>query len=222
LENVRASFLHVFKMQEPQRGTDGRAAFAAHFLFAPDSPQVKAKWSPEIKTVTRTASDGTERIYVVGATNHERVAKAMRAAAEAKWGKKGAEMLAALIDKDQVCLHNGVEKSIKYPEYAGMLYVSARSQVRPAVFDGQKRPLTEADGKPYSGCYVNGVVDVYASVIGKNWVTAQLQGVQFYSDGDSFGGGRPADADDFDNVADTGDGEAAWEESEESAAASLI
>lgn len=83
------------------------------------------------------------------------------------------------------------------------MYVSARSKTRPSVFDQQRQELTESDGKPYSGCYVNASIELWAqdNDFGKR-VNAQLRGVQFLRDGDAFGGGaRPADADEFDEIA---------------------
>ena len=143
--------------------------------------------------------------------NHPGVAavrKAMQAAAKEAWGTKAKEIYAELVKKDRVCLRDGAEKAQKYDGFEGMLYVSARGKVRPTVVDQAKSPLTEQDGKLYAGCYVNGVVDIYAqdNQYGKR-LNAQLGGVQFVRDGDAFGGGRPASVDDFDDVSDVGDAE---------------
>jgi hypothetical protein len=118
-----------------------------------------------------------------------------------KWGVKGAQILKAMEAADKLCLHNGDAKS-DYEGFEGMLYISARSKVRPTVFDGQRQELTEADGKPYSGCYVNASIELWAmdNDYGKR-INAQLRGVQFLRDGDAFAGGsRPADADEFDEL----------------------
>ncbi len=136
--------------------------------------------------------------------NHPQVAEieaAMAAVAKEKWGAKGDAVLKALKAADKVCLHNGDTKA-DYDGYAGNLFVSTRSNVRPSVFDGQKNPLSEADGVIYSGCYVNGNIELWAqdNEYGKR-INAQVRGVQFYKDGDAFaGGGKAADADEFDEI----------------------
>ena len=121
--------------------------------------------------------------------------------ANAKWGAKGPEMLKALIASDRVCLHNGDTKADQ-EGYAGNWFVSANSKVQPAVFapDG-KTKLTEAGGKPYSGCFVNAQIDVWAqdNANGKR-INAQLRGLQFLRDGDAFGGGSVSQPDEFEEV----------------------
>ena len=149
----------------------GEAAFSASFLLHPTHKQL-----PEIK-------------------------KALLAVAKEKWGAKGEAIYKALEASDKICLHKGDSKA-EYDGFEGMLYVSSRSKTRPTVFDGQRNELTEADGKPYSGCYVNASIELWAQEndFGKR-VNAQLRGVQFLRDGDAFaGGGKPADADEFDEI----------------------
>jgi len=99
-------------------------------------------------------------------------------------------------------LHDGDAKA-EYEGFEGNKFVSARAKVRPTVFDQQRQELSEADGKPYSGCYVNASIELWAqdNSFGKR-INAQLRGVQFLRDGDAFAGGsRPADADEFDEIA---------------------
>jgi hypothetical protein len=75
------------------------------------------------------------------------------------------------------------------------------SKGRPLVIDRNRDPLTAADGKPYSGCYVNVSIDVWAqdNKYGKR-INAQLKGIQFVRDGDAFGGGAPASPDEFEDL----------------------
>jgi hypothetical protein len=79
-----------------------------------------------------------------------------------------------------------------------MVYVSARNKARPVVIDKDKSPLTQADGKPYAGCYVNVSLDVWAqsNQYGKR-INAKLLAVQFDKDGDAFSGGEGYSDDDF-------------------------
>ena len=156
----------------------GEEAFSASFLLEPKHKQI-----PELK-------------------------KLMLSLAKEKWGAKADAVYKALEASDKVALHNGDSKS-EYDGFEGNFYVSTRSKVRPSVFDGQRNELTEADGKPYSGCFVNASIELWAqdNSYGKR-INAQLRGVQFLRDGDAFaGGGKPADADEFDEIGapDSGD-----------------
>ena len=83
------------------------------------------------------------------------------------------------------------------------MFISARSKSRPTVVDRDKTPLTEQDGRPYGGCFVNAIVELWAqdNQFGKR-INATLAGVQFLKDGDAFGGSRPADPDEFEAVDD--------------------
>ncbi len=143
--------------------------------------------------------------------DHPDVAKikaAIAKTATAKWGAKTAEILPALVAADKVCLHNGDVKS-NLEGYAGNLFVSARGPMRPLVINADKSVLTEADGKPYSGCFVNAQIALWAQQnnYGKR-VNAQLRGVQFLRDGEAFSGGGIADPDEFDTVEADADGAA--------------
>lgn len=133
--------------------------------------------------------------------NAKAVEAAMLDAAKAKWGVKAEAQLKALVATDKVCLHDGDNKP-DYDGFAGTVYVSARSPTRPLVIDRDKSPLIKADGRPYSGCYVNAQIEIWAqdNSFGKR-VNAQLKGIQFVKDGDAFGGSAPASADDFEDLA---------------------
>jgi hypothetical protein len=127
---------------------------------------------------------------------------ALKAVAKEKWGAKADAIYKSLEAADKLCLHDGDSKA-EYDGFESNLYVSSRSKTRPSVFDGQRQELLEADGKPYSGCFVNASVELWAqdNSFGKR-INAQLRGVQFLRDGDAFaGGGTAADADEFDEIA---------------------
>lgn len=124
--------------------------------------------------------------------------------AAAKWGVDGAETLKILIAGDRICLRNGDAKA-NYDGFAGNMYVSSRSPSRPLVIAQDRSALAESDGKPYSGCFVNAQIAVWAqqNTHGKR-INAQLRGVQFLRDGDAFGGGGVAQPDEFDVVEGAG------------------
>lgn len=137
-----------------------------------------------------------------------KIKAAIAQVAKEKWGAKASEYLTALVAADKVCLHNGDTKN-QYEGFAGNFFVTARSPTRPLIIGQDKAMLTEADGKPYSGCYVNAQVALWAqqNTYGKR-VNAQLRGVQFLRDGEAFAGGGVANEDDFDAVDASADGEA--------------
>lgn len=120
---------------------------------------------------------------------------AMLEVALEKWPKDGAQVLAGLRAKDRTCLRDGNDKK-QYDGFEGNLYVSASSEKRPGVVDADGTPLVAADGRPYSGAYVYGTVDVWAqdNQFGRR-VNATLLGVQFYRDGDHFSGGATLPSD---------------------------
>lgn len=134
------------------------------------------------------------------------IESAMKDAAVTKWGEKGEATLAKLKKEGRVCLKDG--DGVEYDGYEGCMSMSASRDSRPMVLDRDKSPLTSADGRPYAGCYINGSVEIWAqdNKFGKR-INAQLRGVQFFKDGDSFGGGTPPSEEEFDDLADGSDAE---------------
>lgn len=127
---------------------------------------------------------------------------------KAKWGAKWAQIGKELKAGDNLLIHDGDSKA-SCVGYEGNLFFNANNTVRPTVVDRDRSPLVAADGKPYSGSYVNVIIDVWAqdNQYGKK-VNAQLQGIQFVRDGEAFsGGGTSADASDFEEIAEGADAE---------------
>lgn len=124
----------------------------------------------------------------------------MMKVAKEKWGDKADAIYKGIAAKDQLCLHDGDTKA-EYDGFEGMMFVNTRSKVRPLTIDRDKSSLTEADGKPYGGCYVNASIEIWAmeNQYGKR-INAQIRGVQFEKDGDAFGAGGAADVDEFDEI----------------------
>lgn len=191
LRDVRLAFPQIWKATAPRGGGD--LAFSASFILPPDHKQIIDPSQPNKKVTTATYLETV----------------IFKAVAEAKWGTKAPAILKALKSADKLALHNGDTKA-EYEGYEGNLFVSSRSKVRPTVFDQQRNELLESEGKPYSGCYVNASVEFWAQDnpdYGKR-INAQLRGVQFLRDGDAFaGGGRPAEADEFDEIQAPEEGE---------------
>lgn len=125
---------------------------------------------------------------------------AIEQVAKEKWGAKAEMILKQMRATDKVCLHDGDLKA-NYDGFPGNLYVSSRSATRPLVIDADKTPLTEQDGRPYGGCFVNVSIELWPqdNSYGKR-VNASLRGVQFFRDGDAFAGGGAASDDEFETV----------------------
>jgi hypothetical protein len=130
------------------------------------------------------------------------IEKAVEQVANEKWGAKSKAVLTQLKSGGKVPLRSGDDKA-SYNGFEGNFYISARTKSRPAVVDRDRGVLTQSDGKPYAGCYVNVSLDLWAqdNQFGKR-VNASLRGVQFVKDGEAFSGSSPASADEFDIVED--------------------
>ncbi len=132
----------------------------------------------------------------------------MLAAAKGKFGDdKGEAVLAKLTKENRVC-YRTEERANKegdvYEGFQGMHSLNAANKVRPLVIDADKSPLTAEDGRPYAGCYVNAIVEIWAQnnpdpTIGRR-LNCTLLGVQFAGDGDAFGGASVASVDAFSAV----------------------
>lgn len=176
LSNVRLSFPDLFQAAQFQ-GT-GPFNYRAALLVKPGSAEDKA------------------------------INAAINEVAKAKWNAKAPAILKSAAGNSQkFCYTDGDAK--EYDGYAGMMALSttrAMDKGRPLIIDQNKSPLTEKDGKPYAGCYVNASVEFWAqdNQYGKT-VRCTLLGLQFYKDGDAFGGGSAPSEDDFEDLAVAGD-----------------
>jgi Protein of unknown function (DUF2815) len=172
LSNVRLAFPNLFKPTTVNG--EGDPAYSAALLLTADHPQLEA------------------------------IRAAQEACGKDKWGDKWPQVKKEIMAKDRFALHDGDTKS-NYDGFEGNFFISSRAKqtARPTVIDRNKSPLTEADGRPYAGCFVNASIELWAqdNAYGKR-INAQLRGVQFFRDGDSFGGGSPASSDEFESVED--------------------
>jgi hypothetical protein len=172
LENVRLAFPNLFEAKSAKAGQ--KAKYSAAFIFPKDHPAVGV------------------------------IKGAMESVAKAKWGDKWEQIYASLRAADKLAVHDGDAKS-EYSGYAGNLFLNASNEVRPLILGGGpdgKSPLTQEDGKPYSGCYVNTLVEIWAQAHAEHGkrINASLMGVQFFRDGERLSGGATAAADDFEAI----------------------
>lgn len=156
----------------------------------------------EAKTVNGEGKPAFSASFLINPNDPQvkTINEAIEAVAKDKWGTKADATLKVMRTADKTCLHSGDLKA-NYDGFEGMLYISSRNALRPLVIDVDKSPLVAENGKPYSGCFVNASVELWAqdNNYGKR-INATLMGVQFFKDGESFSGGGVADADDFDDL----------------------
>lgn len=133
---------------------------------------------------------GANFLIVPGSENHKAIEAAIVSQAKEKFEKKADAMLNSFRgNANKTCYLDGNTK--EYQGYEGHMCLSARRKEtdgRPKVVDRNGAPLAAADGKPYSGCYVNAIVDIYAQTGQYPGIRCSLLGVQFVRDGESFGG----------------------------------
>lgn len=192
LENVRLVFPSIFEAsqsRDSKGNPQGDPRFNCGVLIDPKNPGLKE----------------AEKLMISVATK--------------KWGDKAMKVLTAIKAKDNLCVHDGDTKDTdKYPEYAGMKYMNAYNRDMPTII--YKGKVIEVDnGKFYSGCYVNVIVDFWAqdNEFGQR-INANLAGVQYVSEGERLSGGGVASPDEFEGL--EGDDSTASEfEGEEQAAA---
>ena len=164
-----------------------RIAFAT--LFVPRKVNEADQGEPSY-----SASFLMDKNTEAGKANIAAVKEAMNAAYKAQWPTEGPKL-----KPNQVCLRDGDDES--YAGFAGNMYVSARARRRPVVVDRDRTPLTEQDGKPYSGCYVNAILRIWPqdNTYGKR-LNCSLEAVQFVDHGESFGAKGIDAANEFEDI----------------------
>ncbi len=105
------------------------------------------------------------------------------------------------VPSDKRCLKDGDES--EYGGYEGNWSIKAANGKRPTLIDRDKTPVTEDDDILYAGCYVNAIIDIWIqnNTYGKR-ANANLYGIQFVKDGETFGQGPVDVTDDFDDLED--------------------
>lgn len=160
----------------------------------------------EAKTVGGEGEPRYSGAFVIepGTSNAKTLSQALTAVAKEKWGAKADTVLAELKKKGRVCYKEAPLTNSDgevYDGFDGMHALNASNKARPLVLDRDKSPLSAADGRPYSGSFMNVSLELWAqdNQYGRR-INATLKGVQFVRDGDAFGGGAPASPDDFDDL----------------------
>lgn len=166
--------------------------------------EVRLSFAQNLRTPGRPPSDpnaklkyGAQFIVEPGSPNHQALEAIMKQQAAAKFGANW-EAIYNSIEGNKKCLRDGNKNLDGSGQvrggYAGKLYVKANNPMAPVIVDQFGQPLPEASGKPYSGCYVDVKLDIYAqSKPGQGaQVNASLLAVKFVRDGEAFGGVPPS------------------------------
>lgn len=191
LKGVRLSFFDGWRPKSITRadGTESTPKYSANFL---------------------TPKDGSGKAVYKG--------KAMPIMAALKAAKMDAlvkklgesEGAKAKVKPQNYCVKDGDLET--YDGYQNMYFISANNSKQPKIVGKDKRPLSEKDGIPYSGCYVNAVVTLWCQKPGNVngeprplAVFGSLEAIQFLRHGEAFGA-KPVDIDSvFDDETDEDD-----------------
>lgn len=172
---VRLSYFYGFEGFKDKQDPK-KIGYPAHFIFGPKHPVVA------------------------------QVVAAMQLAANNQWGAKGPEMYEALKAKHLLCLKEGSVMKPGEEAYAGKLFIAGNAKKRFTIVGPDRTPVNSSDAfAPYSGAYGNGIIQVWSQ--DNSWgkrINAQIMGVQFSRHGESLGGGRIANPDDFGIVSAAG------------------
>lgn len=161
IKNVRLAFPNIWT---PQSINDGEPSFGANFIVVPESDNVKL------------------------------LAAAVKKVAADKWKDKADGVLAKLKQEGRVCYHTSPMTNSSgevYSGFEGMHWVRSSNKSRPMIVDRNPSvPLTQADGRPYGGCFVNAKIDLWAqdNKYGKR-INASLLVIQYVAPGEAFSGG---------------------------------
>lgn len=192
LRDVRISWPVLFVPENMRGETDPKKrTFGLSAIIPPDSPHVQTL-DDAMLAAAREKFPDTDKVK-----------------------DRGQKMLKQLIEKGDVFFfkkENANDAGEPYAGFEGQFFMRARSSYKnpPTVRDKDASKITEDTGRIYSGCFCNLVLDVWGQDNSKgfgNRINCTLLGVQFFRDGDSFGGGQKASDDDFEDLSDTGEGE---------------
>lgn len=181
-----------------------RASFLA--LFTPDSREqddgtIRETWKANF-FIPKDNADNTIGIYKGQRMPALKALKMAGQEARVKaWGEPSEAKPHPKLKADRVFLRDGDHED--WDGYAGQHYVSSNAPLadRPSAItnrkDGNGKWIEAEPGKqgaPYSGCYVNAVVEVWVqdNKHGKR-LNCKLKAVQFFRDGEAFSANAPVD-----------------------------
>lgn len=184
-KDVRGAFLRIHKAEarkDPKTGEPrGKAKFSGTLLFDPS----RVDHAATIKEIKADAKRILDTRYGVGT-----------------WPKANpATGLGGLI----MCFGNGNDLPKIYDGYKDMWYLKLSDTNRPLLGNRAGKAVVEGDPQcPYSGCYVNAKISLWAYDNESKGINANFRSLQFVRDGEAFGGGGNRSAEDeFEALGDT-------------------
>lgn len=146
-----------------------------------------------------------------GSENDTQIMQVYEKAAKEAWGKNWKTIWDECWGRSKECAYLKGDRKER-DGYQGMMVLSGKrdrdSQGPILVIDRMKDPstgkfgaLTQMDGRPYPGCYVNALVNPWCQKSPNPGFRCTILTVQFVKDGDAFSGSRP-NADAFEEETD--------------------
>ncbi len=130
-------------------------------------------------------------------TNKDAIAQIKKAIAE----KIKNEFKGSKIAADKICLKDGDE--CEYTGYENSLYIRASSSTQPLLINRDLTHMDSSSGKFYAGARVNAHIEIWAqnNDFAKR-INAQLLGVQFFENDESFSDIPTSTVEDFEFFGD--------------------
>lgn len=188
LRNVRLGFFDLWK---PKSIRGSAEKFSATLIASEDS-EIRVTMPDGAKKTFPLLGDDPKKMVIwrlIGSVISEKW-PALTPKAKAKldiwcWNKADGSTTRAEYTNDEGDYYGGFDAETWYATAA------KRADKAPdgiQILDQKRRPIGEASGKIYSGCYVNVILDVYANEQdGDKTVSASLEGVQLLRAGERLG-----------------------------------
>ena len=199
LLNVRLSFADIWRPKSIKRkdGTESPPKFSANALISKDGKDDQGK-----PLMGRYMGKTMPIMAALKAAKHDALKKRL--------GEEKA--LKAKVKPENYCVRDGDLEN--WDGYEDNWYVSGNNSKQPKIIGRDKRPMTEADGKPYSGCYVNMIFTLWCQQPGQTpngdpkplGVFGSLEAIQFHHDGESFGAPGVDTDEEFEDISDGDEG----------------
>jgi len=157
-------------------------------------------WKPQASmTEGGTPKRGTILVFEPNSVFHNAVKEALTKVCAEKWQ---APDLWKTLQRDKRCLRTGEEQVDKNGAVRdwmkGKLLLVVKNPKPFMIVDADATLLTPESPRPYAGCLVRPIVDIYAhEVKGTRGVYATIEGLQFSGEGERISGGSSATIEDF-------------------------
>jgi hypothetical protein len=128
-------------------------------------------------------------------TTLDKINAAVEEAKELGKAKFGGKIPAVL----KLPLRDGDQEKPDSPEFAGMMFVNARSQDKPGIVDADLNQIINKE-EFYSGCYGRASITFYAFAQPNKGIACALNNLQKLEDGERFDGRVSAEQDFADDL----------------------